>query len=245
MKFCNKCGAQLSDNIKFCDKCGASVSEDNTQQNGFAEVYKDAFNEASQTEHTTAQASSASSASAQTSDIKAKAADIVVKYIPSKLLDSKNKLMDYIGFGCMSALALVYLVCMYLYMPDICWPIGKSAELGGVGAGAIWMFIFFIANLFPIVFALWPLKIKSFKIYSLLCAAFIFVLTLFSLICWGICEPSNIFEAMVIYPLRGSFNTQAWFSLVDCLSEAWYLKLILSLGAVFGYGVDYLIRYNK
>ena len=222
MKFCNKCGAQLSDNIKFCDKCGASVSEDNTQQNGFAEVYKDAFNEASQTEHTTAQASSASSASAQTSDIKAKAADIVVKYIPSKLLDSKNKLMDYIGFGCMSALALVYLVCMYLYM-----------------------FIFFIANLFPIVFALWPLKIKSFKIYSLLCAAFIFVLTLFSLICWGICEPSNIFEAMVIYPLRGSFNTQAWFSLVDCLSEAWYLKLILSLGAVFGYGVDYLISYNK
>lgn len=243
MKFCNKCGAQLADELKLCDKCGAAVEpnpEEIQSTPDIAESEKPIAEPASQAEP------KAVSIKAITPDnIKDKLLELINQYIPASLLQSKPDFMAYLGFGCMALVAIVYLICMYIYIPDICWPIGKSAELGGAGAGAVWMYLYFIINLIPAVFALWPLKIKSFRKYSMLCAAGIFVMTLFSLICWALCEPANVYEAMVIYPLQSSFNTQAWFSFMDCLSEAWYLKLILSLGAVFGYGVDYLVNKSK
>lgn len=33
VKFCDKCGAELNDNVKFCDKCGAEVKFSTDSQN--------------------------------------------------------------------------------------------------------------------------------------------------------------------------------------------------------------------
>ena len=36
VKFCDKCGAELNDNVKFCDKCGAEVKIINNQSNNIS-----------------------------------------------------------------------------------------------------------------------------------------------------------------------------------------------------------------
>lgn len=245
MKFCDKCGAQLEESMKYCDKCGAEVLYDLDGSESTADSFADLPSDDYQEPIAPQPVKNTGVRRGGAGDIKSQLRDIAEKYLPAALINPKSRLTEYIGHGCIVALALVYLICMYLFIPDICWPIGQAVVIGGSAAGSAWILIYFMLSLIPVIPAVMPFINKSFKKYTMLSAFFFFAITVFSLICWGLSAPHNIDEAMVYYPIQSAYNTQAWFSLMDCLSEAWYLKFILSALMFTCYGIDFLFDDNN
>ena len=227
MAFCEKCGGQIEDNMKFCDKCGAPVAPQaanvaQPQQQGY--VYQQPVYQ---------QKVSAGNG----------ILNLAKSYLPANLTTPGNSILHWIGLGSLAALAITYIVCFFLGMNEMCVPIAAGAGEDGEGANAIWMIIFFALNLAPLYFTFKALKPESNKVPALIASVACFVVTILSLIIWGICEAGEFMEAIMEY--SDSLNTMAWYFLNDSLCDAWYLKLILPLGTVFGFGLDYLLKNEK
>ncbi|MBE7049900.1 MAG: zinc ribbon domain-containing protein [Ruminococcaceae bacterium] len=226
MAFCEKCGGQIADNMKFCDKCGAPVATQAANaaqpQQGYA--YQQPIYQ---------QKVSAGKG----------ILNLAKSYLPANLTTPGDRTLHWIGLGSLAALAITYIVCFFLGMNEMCFPIAAGAVEDGEGANAIWMVIYFALNLAPLYFALKALKPEANKLSALIASAACFVVTILSLIIWGICEAGEFMEAVMEY--SDSPNTAAWYFLNDSLCDAWYLKLILPLGAIFGFGIDYLVKKEK
>ena len=222
MSYCENCGAVIDERALVCENCGAHISYRSADEQQGRSYNEDIF-----------------------LTIKNKAWDFVQTYVPQKLLTPGDKTLFYAGFGCFGALALVYILCMFAFMADICLPIGLGSEaflsfVAGVGsdsagASALWILVFLIINLVPVAFAVLAFFKADFRIYSLYAMAGFIILTIFSFFAWLISSPASMLEAITYY---SSPNKYAWYVLMDSLSEAWYLKIILSLGAAVGIGVD-------
>ena len=250
---CEKCGANLEEGMKFCDKCGSEIvsdapaaAPDNNIENTYvAEPTDSAYNFENVSE------------SEVVEDTKKSKVGIVgffekyLSYIPHPFTKPGDRTALIAGLGSLGVLAILYIVCFFAFMSEMCLPIAlgsfSSDYTGGLGnlvsgASPLWMIFYFIFCLFPVAFAVLAFLNKKLRLYSIFVSAFIFVLTLFSFIAWLICEPSSYMEAVSMYTSAGSI---AWYVFVDALSEIWYLKMILSLAAVFGFGVDYLVNKGK
>ena len=222
MSYCAICGAAVSEHARTCGTCGAHISCQSADEQQGKSPNENIF-----------------------LTIKNKAWTFVQTYVPQKLLTPGDKTLFFAGFGCFGALALVYILCMLSFMADICLPIGLGSEaflsfvagagVDSVGASPLWILVFLIINLVPAAFAVLAFFKTDFKIYSLYALTGFIVLTLFSLFAWLISSPGNMLEAITYY---SSPNKYAWYVLMDSLSEVWYLKLILCVGAAAGIGVD-------
>ncbi|MBR2404299.1 MAG: zinc ribbon domain-containing protein [Clostridia bacterium] len=222
MSYCENCGAIVSEHARSCETCGAQI--------GFAGIGEQqgrAYNESLFV------------------TTKKNIWDFVQKYVPQKLLAATDKTLFFAGLGCFGALALVYILCMFSFMADICLPIGLGSEaflsfVAGAGwdssgASALWILIFLIVNLVPAAFVALAFSKNDFRRYCLYALAGFIILTVFSLFAWLISSPGSMLEAITYY---SSPNKYAWYVLMDSLSEVWYLKLILCVGAAVGIGVD-------
>ena len=225
MLVCKKCGNQNDDNSKFCDKCGIEldVVQEETVTN---DIHEDENVVESRTEgsplHLVNQIENA-----------------VHPFLPHPFTKKGDRTSLMIGLGSFAVLALTYIICFFSFMPEICLPIGITAT-GVEGASTLWIVAHFAFGLFTVFFAVKAFLTKKYRLYTLFVSVGIFVLTLFALIFWGMCEPSTYTDAMMVY--SNSPGSIAWFAFVDCLSEAWYIKFIFSIASVFGFGVDYIIN---
>lgn len=232
MAVCKKCGAHIDEDLKFCDKCGSEIvlqkTEDNTESSADIDtVAKDII-----------QDTSADDSAGLIGQIK----NAVYSFLPQPFTKKGDRTSLLIGIGSLIALALTYIACFFSFMPEICLPVGSGA-LGADGASALWIIAYFVFNLFTVFFAVKAFLCKKYRLYAVFISAGIFVMTLFALIFWGMCEPKNYTEALSMY--QESAGSVAWFTFTDCLSEAWYLKIIFSLASVFGFGVDYIVNEGK
>ena len=223
MAICKKCGAHIEENLKYCDKCGSEIS---LQQE-----------EVVDTQPVTEQADSAMDKPSLT--VVEQVEGAVNSFLPHPFTKKGDRTSLMIGLGSMAALAVTYIVCFFAFMADICLPVGLSAS-GADGASALWIVAHFLFNLSPVFFVVKAFLSKKYRLYTIFVSAGLFTMTIFALIFWGMCEPGNFLESVLMY--SDSAGSIAWFAFVDCLSEAWYLKIILSLSAVFGFGVDYIVN---
>ena len=247
MAFCEKCGGQIKDEMKFCDKCGVPVTQSDVlkQEVISEEVLVDnvANSDAIAKQYSDAK----TDITVVSADIKASAESIVDSIktrLPEKLVTPGDKTLHWIGFGSLVILAFTYVTCFFVFMADICTPIalGVVGDKGGTeGACALWMIAYFVFNLFPIYFAITALKYESSKKPAMLCAVVSTILTLFSFIAWGCCDAGSFPEALELYT-GGRADVFAWYVLNDCLSEVWYVKLILASMTVFGFGMNYFVN---
>lgn len=231
MAMCEKCGAHLEEGMKYCDKCGSDVTVQSAEQT-IANELKDL--------------NDVEAVITPASGIIGRLEKLINAYLPHPFTKMGDRTSLMIGLGCLAVLSVTYLVCFFAFMAEMCLPIGIGISVEGMGidgASPIWMIAHFVFNLFPIFFLIKAFLTKKYRLYVVFVAAFIFVLTLFSLISWGMCEPGNYVEAVSVY--SDSPGSIAWFTFVDSLSEAWYLKFIFSLGAIFGFGVDYIVNKGK
>lgn len=232
---CDKCGARLMDGIKYCDKCGSEVSEISK-----ASIDTIGLNVLKPLEY---------EALSDKKDFKSILTNLV-SYLPQPLSNKGDRTALMIGQGSVIALSLVYIICFFAFMPQICMPISVgvissySGDFGGMtkSASSLWMIVYFIFNLYPAFIAAISFLNKKYRMTALYSSVFLFFLTVFTLICWSVCEPNSIVESIDTYQKAGSI---AWFAFVDSLSELWYLKVILSITSVFGIGVDYIVNNGK
>jgi len=235
MFICDKCGAHLMDGIKYCDKCGSEVNKElkstleNISLNDIKPLeYEDINNK---------------------KDFRAVLINII-SYLPQPLLKKGDKTALMIGQCSVIILSLVYIICFFAFMPQMCLPVSigviasYSGDFGGMSKGAcsLWMVLYFILNLYPAFIATLSFFNKKYRMSALYSSVLFFILTVITLILWIICEPASIVESIDTYQKAGSI---AWFSLVDSLSEVWYLKVVLSITSIFGFGVDYMINNGK
>lgn len=232
---CDKCGARLMDGIKYCDKCGSEVSE-----NSKTSIEAMGLNDIKPLEY---------EVSNNKKDFKSVLMNLI-SYLPQPMSNKGDRTALLIGQGSVIALSLVYIICFFAFMPQMCMPISigvvasYSGDFGGMtkGACSLWMILYFVLNLYPALIAVLSFFNKKYRMTALYSSVFLFILTFFTLISWSLCEPNSIIEAIDTYQKSGSI---AWFALVDSLSEVWYLKVILSLASVFGIGLDYVINNGR
>ena len=232
---CDKCGARLMDGIKYCDKCGSEVSEKSKTS-----IEAMGLNDIKPLEY---------EVSNNKKDFKSVLMNLI-SYLPQPMSNKGDRTALLIGQGSVIALSLVYIICFFAFMPQMCMPISigvvasYSGDFGGMtkGACSLWMILYFILNLYPALIAVLSFFNKKYRMTALYSSVFLFILTFFTLISWSLCEPNSIIEAIDTYQKSGSI---AWFALVDSLSEVWYLKVILSLASVFGIGLDYVINNGR
>lgn len=227
MAFCEKCGAMLADDMKFCDKCGVQINSpaEAVEQSGTNNDYNPYVVSKNNILNT------------------------IKSVLPENLTARGDKTMLFVGLGCMAALSFIYIICMFVFMADVCLPIGLGSDAfmpllsslgtGNSGASSLWLFVYLLLSLSPAAFALIAFLDKKFRVHALCAAAVAGVITLFSFFVWLICAPGSVIEAITYY---SGPNKYAWYVLNDALSEVWYLKLILSAGTVAGFGVDYLVN---
>ena len=226
---CNKCGAQLADDMKFCNQCGSTVETESVYETQEYMVNSDAPKGGS------------SSVKASLSGL----LDTVASFIPPQLLKKDNKTMHLVGFASMAVLALVYLIGFFAFLSDICLPVGFSSEAaGGIsGASSIWLLCFIVLMLAPVCVAAISVVNKKNKLWSVVASAVIIFVSFFTFIAWLICTPDSLIQAVTYY--GGPNNMFAWYVMLDALSEVWYLKILLSAGVIIGYGVDYIANKNN
>lgn len=232
---CDKCGARLMDGIKYCDKCGSEVSEKSKTS-----IEAMGLNDIKPLEY---------EVSNNKKDFKSVLMNLI-SYLPQPMSNKGDRTALLIGQGSVIALSLVYIICFFAFMPQMCMPISigvvasYSGDFGGMtkGACSLWMILYFVLNLYPALIAVLSFFNKKYRMTALYSSVFLFILTFFTLISWSLCEPNSIIEAIDTYQKSGSI---AWFALVDSLSEVWYLKVILSLASVFGIGLDYVINNGR
>ena len=232
---CDKCGARLADGMKYCDKCGSVVDENIEKTDdalGLNDIKPLDNNETNE---------------------KTKMKDYmmnIISYLPHSLSSKGDRTALMIGQGSIIALALIYIICFFAFMDEMCMPIAikivasYDGDFGGMtkGACSLWMVIYFMLNLYPAFIAVLSFFKRKYRMTALYSAIFFFMLTLFSLICWIVFEPSTIIESVDTYQKPGMI---AWFALNDSLSEAWYLKMVLAISSVFGIGLDYIVNNGK
>ncbi len=232
---CDKCGARLADGLKYCDKCGSQV---NQKENNIHDIV--GLNDIKPLEEEVIKSKK---------DFKAYF-NSFYSYLPNSLVSKGDRTALTIGLGSSLALALIYLICFFAFMPEMCMPISigvissYNGDFGGMknGACALWIVIYFILNLFHLYAALVSFFNKKRRMFALYSSVFFFILTLFTSICWLACEPSTVIESIDTYQKSGMV---AWYVMLDSLSEVWYLKIILSIASVFGIGVDYMVNKSK
>ncbi|MBO7288480.1 MAG: TFIIB-type zinc finger domain-containing protein [Clostridia bacterium] len=232
---CDKCGAHLADGLKYCDKCGSQVNEKESNTPGIV-----GLNDIKPLEEEVTK---------EKRDFKAYI-NKFYSYLPNSLINKGDRTALMIGLGSAFALAFIYLICFFAFMPEMCMPISigvissYSGDFGGIknGACALWMVFYFILNLFPVYVAIVSFFNKKKRMFALYSSVFLFVLTLCASICWLACEPSSVIESIDTYQESGMV---AWYVMVDSLSEVWYLKIILSIASIFGIGVDYMVNKGK
>ena len=232
---CDKCGARLSDGLKYCDKCGSQINQNENNMSGIVGL----------------------------NDIKPLEEEVIrskknfksyfnnfYSYLPNSLVNKGDKTALMIGFISFFAMALIYLICFFAFMPEMCTPISisvissYSGDFGGMknSASTLWIVFYFILNLFPLYSAVVSFLNKKRRMFALYSSVFLFILTLFTSICWLACEPSTVIESIDTYQKSGMV---AWYVMLDSLSEVWYLKIVLSIASVFGIGVDYMVNKGK
>lgn len=232
---CNKCGARLDDGMKFCDKCGSNLSaagEDKSPIIGLDDIKPLEKTEKKEEGRLFNYINKA------------------ITILPHPLSQKGDRTSLMIGIGSLFALAFIYVICFFAFMSDICMPvsIGVVSEYGGSlggitkGASPLWIIFYFIFNLYPLYFAVFAFINKKYRLYSIFACLVTLFITVFTFISWAICSPDTIIESIDTY---GKASTIAWYAMLDSLSEVWYLKILLSLSAIFGFGVDYLINNGK
>ena len=235
MYTCDKCGARLADGLKYCDKCGSEVkntSDSNADIIGLNDIKP--LEEAPLTKKRNFRTY----------------IDKAISYLPHPLSQKGDHTALMIGQASVILLALIYIICFFSFMSSMCMPLSigvvseYSGSLGGItkGASPLWMVLYFVLNLAPAFFAVISFFNKKYRMYALYSSIFFFILTLFTLISWSVCEPGTIIESIDTYGKAGAI---AWYTFVDALSEVWYLKIILSIAAVFGIGLDYIVNKGK
>lgn len=241
MPMCEKCGAHYEEGMKFCEKCGSEIAvqeiqdapqvvAENIIENDVENVVK---GEATRTKVSTGGIMGM--------------LEGLLSHLPHPFTKPGDRTALMIGLGSLGVLALTYLICFFAFMAEICLPVSMGVlfeymgSLGSIAEGAspIWIIAYFVFNLSPVFLAVYTFLNKKFRVYGIFAAAFLFVLTLFSFIVWLICAPATFIEAIDSYRSAGSI---AWYVFMDALSEVWYVKMLLSLAAVFGLGVDYLVN---
>ena len=235
MPMCEKCGAHFEEGMKYCDKCGSEIAMQETQN-----VPPVVTEEVENTEEK-------QKIRINLSQGMGGVLEGLLSYLPHPFTKPGDRTALMIGLGSLGVLALTYLICFFAFMAEMCLPVSMGVlfeymgSLGSLAEGAspIWIIVYSVFNLFPIFLAVYAFLNKKFRLYGIFAAAFLFVLTLFSFITWGICEPASFIEAIDTYHSAG---TIAWYVFMDALSEVWYVKMLLSLAAVFGLGVDYLVN---
>lgn len=220
---------EKDDNIQSSDESDEKISQQNVKQSDFKEKSKSKFSGLFM---------------------------MLYSKVPPKLKQSGNNTLRNIGMVSFAALALIYLVCFFGFMADICTPIAFGSisnmlisQFEGVlsetvqstvgSANPLWMIVYFVLNLFPIYFAV-NLFIKKKKSQAFIAVLVSLFITIFSLIAWGMCQAKDFYEAITIYDSK--FGMMAWYALMDSLSEAWYLKVIFSGAAIFGISMDCIIN---
>ena len=245
MALCEKCGGQITEEMKFCDKCGSPVEQtvpeniENVQPQFEQETVNHNIDENQQPPAISQVVNTDVIVSAK-KGIK----DFLKANIPENLANSDNKIFHWAGFGSLSLLALTYLICFFGFMNEMCTPVALGATGLMDGASPVWMIIYFVFGLAPVYFAYKSFKYESCKNSSIVVSAFYLFTTLFMLVVWGICDPVDFMEAGNVYA-GDSPNIFAWYILSDCLSEVWYVKVILSALSILGFGIDMLVCRGK
>lgn len=235
MVTCNKCGGRVEEGMKYCDKCGSDMSavkNTNEQILGLEDI-KPLEKETKIKENKLYSL-----------------IDKGISLLPPKLTMRDDRTSLMIGLASLFALSFIYIICFFVFMSDICMPVSLGliseycGSVGGItkGASPLWIVFYFILNLYPIYFAVFSFFNKKYRLYSMFACALTLLIIIFTSVAWAILSPDTIIESIDTY---GKSSAIAWYAMIDCLSEAWYLKIILSLSAMFGIGVDYFINDGK
>ncbi|MBE6351225.1 MAG: zinc ribbon domain-containing protein, partial [Spirochaetaceae bacterium] len=225
MPMCEKCGAHLEDGLKYCDKCGSELSTQNTTETMLPDIENINSNEEKDKGFSLMEK-----------------INLGLSYLPPALTKQGDRTSLMIGLGSLGVVSVLYIICFFSFMSEMCLPVSMgvfNSYLGGLGniasgASPLWIVFYFVFNLSPVFLAVYAFLKKNFRFYAIFASLSIFFITFLSFVFWGLCEPDVFIEAIDSYQGAGSL---AWYVFVDCLSEVWYLKMLLSLVAAMGLGV--------
>ncbi len=253
MAFCEKCGGQISEEMKFCDKCGSPVVQ--VQQ----EIFNDVPAQETLTEDVSPVVSDESDYQPVGVEVASECDGIVADKVesskfsvkgflestlPANLISPGSKFFHWIGFGAFSLLALVYLIYFFVFMDEICTTVALETFGNINGSNPLWMIVYFVFNLSPIYFAYKSYKYEINKIPTLITLVSLIFVTVFMFTVWGISDAVDFMEAASVYAVD-SPNVFAWFVLSDCLSELWYVKILLSVLSIFAFAINRMINMEQ
>ncbi len=269
MAFCEKCGGIISPEMKYCDKCGSAIVHEPVESPVDNSAASDVENETTAAEVIVSQGDESHNES-ELNEIAEEAkiskekinfnvrtyVDNFISSLPPIITQPGSRIMRYCGFGGLAVSSAMYLICFFLFMADIAFVVGCravpnislnmfGASTGKIGAGSIWMVIYFAINLLPVALTMLAFLKPHRKYFIPVAPTVCFMLSIFSLIAWGLCNAGNFTEAITIYPTFNAWGTFAWYCLVDSLSELWYIKIPFALISGVAFGIDYIINNKK
>lgn len=240
--FCDKCGAMLKENMEFCDKCGAKLEfeaqPDSAVNENLSVTDADEWtSEAEQTEAEPPEKSKAAFSSDDIAEVKPGVMDRIKEIIPGRMLSKEDKTFRFVGMGSMAIIAILYIINFFLFLDDISYPIGMGTEALGadIGASPVWMLIYWFFTLTPAVVCVLAIRAKKYPLWMICTGAFYVLLTVLTFGIWISFVPNTLLMALTHYD---GMNKFAWYVLVDCLSEMWYLKLLFFALGFFSLYMD-------
>ena len=273
MKFCEKCGSPVSDELREevlkdmqSQVQSEEVYEEKVDYTSDFEArvdmsepvfnYESDYGSSSEYQDSpVTETVSGKNVKTQNFDMKKVAGDLASK-LPPSFVKQGSKFGFFTGIGSLFVIALIYIVCFFAFMKDISYVVGIGATadmaiggLGGdIGVSNLWMIVYFALNLLPALmcgYIFLTASSKSTKLVAIATPLLFFVMTVFSVVVWAICDADNFFMAVNIYGVSEKFGTLAWYTLMDCLSDAWYLKIPLSVVSILGFGIDFITNGRK
>lgn len=243
MALCEKCGGQISEEMKFCEKCGTPILK--TESDSVEEIQADSEQTTFLSEpEQPAQSLEQPLNSDVINSVKNGIREFLISKLPENFTTPGNTIFHWIGFCAYAILCAIYLVCFFVFMNEMCAPVALGTVGNMSGASSLWMVVYFALGLLPLYFCYKSFKPETNKIPAIISVIAFAFLTVFMFIVWCICDPADFTEALNIYA-GDSQNIFAWYVLSDCLSELWYVKLILSGLSVLGFGIDYFINKER
>jgi len=240
--FCDKCGAMLKENMEFCDKCGAKLElevhtdsvvneslpvSDADEWTSENELLKEEIAESPKTEF-----------SVNTlPDMKNNIMDKIKTFIPGRMFLKDDKTFWFVGVGSLAIIAVLYLINFFTFLDDISYPIGMGTEALGadIGASPVWMLIFWLLTLAPVGVSAMAIITRKYPLWMICTGVFYALLSVVTFGIWISFVPNTLLMALTHYD---GMNKFAWYVLVDCLSEMWYLKLLFFALGFFALYMD-------
>ena len=243
--FCDKCGAMLKEEMEYCDKCGAKIEAQPPMESEANEVLTVTESDEWTAEVEASESEKYEKPGDNNQDFEVKETkntflDNLKSLIPTRMFSKEDKTFRLVGVGCLAVIAVLYLINFFVFLDDICYPIGMGTEALGadMGASPVWMILYWLITLVPVVVSVLAIRTKEYPLWMICTGIFYILLTVVTFGVWVSFVPNTLLMALTHYD---GMNMFAWYVLVDCLSEMWYLKLLFF---VLGFSALYMEKHK-